>query len=56
LDGSLNDNRIGGIRRHEPEAYHEHQQQMDYEEAENNSPSGRKVEELESKENKPKHQ
>jgi hypothetical protein len=29
---------------------------MDNEEAENNSPSGRKVEELESKENKPENE
>jgi hypothetical protein len=56
LDRSLNDSCIGGIRRNEPEAYHENKQQMDNKEAEDNSPAGRKSDELESKKDKPKHQ
>jgi hypothetical protein len=55
LDRSLNDSCIGGIRRNESETYHENKQQMDNKEAENNSPAGRKSDELESKKNKPKH-
>ena len=55
LDRSLNDSCIGGIRRNESETYHENKQQMDNKEAENNSPAGRKSNELESKKNKPKH-
>ena len=55
LDRSLNDSCIGGIRRNESEAYHENKHQMDNKEAENNSPAGRKSDELESKKYKPKH-
>ena len=55
LDRSLNDSCIGGIRRNELEAYHENKQQMNNKEAEDNSPAGRKSDELESKKNKPKH-
>jgi len=54
LDRSLNESCVGGIRRNEPETYHEHKQQMDNKEAENNSPAGRKSDELESKKNQPK--
>jgi hypothetical protein len=50
----LNDSRIGGIRRNEWETYQEHKHQMDNKEAENNSPAGRKSDELESKKNQPK--
>jgi len=51
----LNDSCIGGIRRNESEAYEEHKHQMDNKEAENDSPTGRKPDELESKEYKPEH-
>ena len=43
----MNDSCIGGIRRYELEAYYENKQQVNNKEAEDNTPAGRKSDEVE---------
>jgi hypothetical protein len=55
LDRPLNYGCIDGVRRYESKTYQENKHQVDNKEAEDDPPTGRKSDELESKENKPKH-
>jgi hypothetical protein len=54
LDRALNYRCIDGVGRYESKTYQEHKHQVDNKKSEDDSPSGREPDELESKEYKPK--
>ena len=53
LDGVLNHRGVGGVRRHEPEADHEYEHDVNHEKRENESPARRQPQQFELEENKP---